>query len=102
MQILNHHHRRRPPIQLVHQRTRHLVWLAAGFDLLAQLAFYDSSDVKQGPERPRREQRIARRPQHPHRPASLTTEPAHQRCLADARLTMDQHHQPGPALPDLT
>ena len=49
MQILNHHHRRRPPIQLVHQRTRHLVWLAAGFDLLAQLAFYDSSDVNSGP-----------------------------------------------------
>jgi len=101
MQILNHHHRRRASIQLVHQRTRHLVWLAAGFDLLAQLPFDRPSDVKQRPQRPRREQRIARRPQHPHRPASLATEPAHQRSFADPRLAMYQHHQPDATLSNL-
>ena len=68
---------------------------------VAQLAFDHPSDVKQRPQRPRREQRIARRPQHPHRPASLPTEPAHQRCLADARLAMHQHHQPDPTLRNL-
>ena len=50
-------------------------------------------NVEEGPERSRREQRLAGAGQHGH-PCVARTERAYQRCLTYARLTRQEHQAP--------
>jgi hypothetical protein len=93
LRVVDHHDRRRPSPELAPQRHRHVMRRCSPLDQLSQLAADNLGDVKQRPEWPRREQRIANTPEHP-RPASLgVTERSYQCCLPDTRLTGDEHQR---------
>ena len=87
-------HRRGAASELAQQRVGHLVRPGAARRGLRQVAAGLLGDVEQRAQRARREQRVARPPQDPGRPAVLVGEAACERGLAGARLARDEHEPP--------
>src|SRR6185436_11539760 len=69
-------------------------------DDLGQVPSRGVRDVHERPERARREQRVADAPLDVRATGALVAEPPQERCLADTRLTADEHQAPARARPD--
>jgi hypothetical protein len=93
VQVLQHEQRPGRRAQLAQQRGDELRRPGAGGRRREQLAARGVGHVLQRAERARRVQRVAGAPQH----APPLGERAHQRGLADAGLTADQHEPAGRA-----
>jgi hypothetical protein len=100
VQILEDQHRRRRRPKLTQQRDRNIMSAGAALDSGPQLPLGHPSHVEQRSKRPRREQRLTRRPQQSYRTTQLVAEPAKQRRLTDPRLSAHQHHAPPRSLAD--
>ena len=99
MHVLEHQDRRRTRLQLSHQRRGDLERPRARLDELLELAAGGRGDVDERPERPRREQSVARAPEEPGAGRRVVAEAPQQRGLADAGLPADEHQPPTRALP---
>jgi hypothetical protein len=88
--VLEHEHRRRRRAELGEHRRRDVVRHRPLLDAPPELPVGHPRDVEERPERPWREERIARRPQNPGLRAAVRAEPAKQGRLADAGLTLDE------------
>ena len=95
--ILENEDRRPVALELGDERRLHLVRPRALADEPFEVASRHSGDVEQGTKRARREQRIARTPQHPCGIRSLAAEAAEQRRLPDSRLARDENEPPARA-----
>ena len=93
MQIFEHQHRRRPGLQFLQQRRDDLVRSRLALYELLKLAVAGATS-RNGPEHPRRQQRLTRTPQHPDRSALRFTETTQQRRLPDPRLPLNEHQPP--------
>ena len=96
MHVLDHEHGRRPAGQLVGERAEQFVRCPRVGRDLRELDTGRVGDVEERPERPRREQSLARPPQHPARPVG-GAEGSQQGGLAHARLAAEQHQSPVPS-----
>ena len=77
-------------LQLPDHGARHVVGLGVAVHHVVELTAGLRCDVDEGPERSRREQRVARAPEDACRRVLVVAERSHERRLADARLTADQ------------
>ena len=91
MHVLEDENRRRARSELIPQRRDHLTRPALGDHQRLKLSADALGDVKQGAERPRRKQRVARAPQHTRPARAFIAEPPHERRLAHPGVTPNQH-----------
>src|SRR2546429_5878887 len=91
MDVLEHEHGRRIDGQVSEQRSCNVVRLRTTLDELSQPIAGRRGDIEEWPERPWREQGIARAPEDARRSIPTIGEAPQQRRLPCASLTGDQH-----------
>ena len=95
--VLDHHDRGPDGAHFLEQRQEDRMRLLALVHRGGERTLQGCRHVDQGPERPRRPERVAGPPQHARTRIPRLAESAHQGALADARLARDEHE---PAAPD--